>query len=65
MIEIDSVTKSYGDHRVVDRLSLTVGDGVLCVLLGSFQAEKFAAVGKRIRGDIQNAHYDRPLADLL
>jgi len=35
MIEIDNVSKSYGKHRVVDRLSLTVGDGVLCVLLGS------------------------------
>jgi len=35
MIEIDNVTKSYGDRRVVDRLSLAVGDGVLCVLLGS------------------------------
>ena len=35
MIEIENVIKSYGDHRVVDRLSLSVGDGVLCVLLGS------------------------------
>jgi osmoprotectant transport system ATP-binding protein len=35
MIEIDEVTKSYGDRRVVDRLSLTVGAGELCVLLGS------------------------------
>ena len=35
MIEIDKVTKSYGDRRVVDRLSLTVGAGELCVLLGS------------------------------
>jgi osmoprotectant transport system ATP-binding protein len=35
MIEIDKVTKSYGNRRVVDRLSLTVGAGELCVLLGS------------------------------
>jgi osmoprotectant transport system ATP-binding protein len=35
MIEIDQVTKSYGDRRVVDRLSLTVGAGELCVLLGT------------------------------
>jgi osmoprotectant transport system ATP-binding protein len=35
MIEIDAVTKSYGDRRIVDRLSLTVGGGALCVLLGS------------------------------
>ena len=35
MIEIDNVTKSYGDRRVVDGLSLTVGAGELCVLLGS------------------------------
>jgi osmoprotectant transport system ATP-binding protein len=35
MIEIDDITKSYGDRRVVDRLSLTVGAGEFCVLLGS------------------------------
>src|SRR6516225_6957215 len=35
MIEIDNITKSYGNRRVVDRLSLTVGAGELCVLLGS------------------------------
>jgi osmoprotectant transport system ATP-binding protein len=35
MIEIDNVTKSYGDRRVVDRLSLTVAAGDFCVLLGS------------------------------
>jgi osmoprotectant transport system ATP-binding protein len=35
MIEIDNVTKCYGDHRVVDSLSLTVPAGDLCVLLGS------------------------------
>jgi osmoprotectant transport system ATP-binding protein len=35
MIEIDEVTKSYGDRRVVDRLSLTVEAGDFCVLLGS------------------------------
>lgn len=35
MIEIDKVTKCYGDHRVVDDLSLTVAAGELCVLLGS------------------------------
>jgi osmoprotectant transport system ATP-binding protein len=35
MIEIDSVTKLYGERRVVDRLSLTVPAGDFCVLLGS------------------------------
>jgi osmoprotectant transport system ATP-binding protein len=35
MIEIDDVTKRYGDRRVVDRLSLTVPAGDFCVLLGS------------------------------
>jgi osmoprotectant transport system ATP-binding protein len=35
MIEIDDVTKFYGDRRVVDRLSLTVPAGDFCVLLGS------------------------------
>ena len=35
MIEIDRVSKSYGERRVVDGLSLTVDAGALCVLLGS------------------------------
>jgi len=35
MIEIDSVTKRYGERRVVDCLSLTVPAGDFCVLLGS------------------------------
>jgi osmoprotectant transport system ATP-binding protein len=35
MIEIDEVSKSYGDRRIVDHLSLTVAAGALCVLLGS------------------------------
>jgi osmoprotectant transport system ATP-binding protein len=35
MIEIDHVTKRYGDRPVVDDLSLTVGTGDFCVLLGS------------------------------
>jgi osmoprotectant transport system ATP-binding protein len=35
MIEIDSVTKSYGDRRVVDHLTMTVPTGEFCVLLGS------------------------------
>jgi osmoprotectant transport system ATP-binding protein len=35
MIEIDQISKSYGERRVVDRLSLTVSAGELCVLLGS------------------------------
>src|SRR5215212_4407234 len=34
MIEIDHVTKSYGDRRVVDELSLSVPEGAFCVLLG-------------------------------
>jgi osmoprotectant transport system ATP-binding protein len=35
MIEIDRVSKSYGERRVVDGLSLSVEAGSLCVLLGS------------------------------
>ena len=35
MIEIDEVIKSYGGRPVVDRLSLSVGGGAFCVLLGS------------------------------
>ena len=35
MIEINRVSKSYSDRRVVDNLSLTVDAGSLCVLLGS------------------------------
>ncbi len=34
MIEIERVTKTYGDRRVVDELSLTVPGGAFCVLLG-------------------------------
>jgi osmoprotectant transport system ATP-binding protein len=34
MIEIDDVTKFYGERRVVDGLSLTVPAGAFCVLLG-------------------------------
>ena len=34
MIEIERVTKTYGDRRVVDELSLTVPEGAFCVLLG-------------------------------
>src|SRR3954451_22702859 len=34
MIEIDRVTKSYGERRVVDDLSLSVPEGTFCVLLG-------------------------------
>jgi osmoprotectant transport system ATP-binding protein len=35
MIEIDSVTKRFGQRLIVDRLSLTVPAGGFCVLLGS------------------------------
>jgi osmoprotectant transport system ATP-binding protein len=35
MIEIDNVTKSYEDRRIVDGLSLAVAAGELCVLLGA------------------------------
>jgi osmoprotectant transport system ATP-binding protein len=35
VIELDKITKSYGDRRVVDGLSLTVGAREFCVLLGS------------------------------
>ena len=35
MIELDAVTKRYGERPVVDNLSLTVPAGEFCVLLGS------------------------------
>src|SRR4029077_11857761 len=35
MIEIEEVSKSYGGRPVVDRLSLSLGAGAFCVLLGS------------------------------
>ncbi len=35
MIEIEAVTKRYGDRAVVDKLSLAVPAGEFCVLLGS------------------------------
>jgi len=34
MIEIERVSKTYGDNRVVDGLSLTIPEGAFCVLLG-------------------------------
>jgi osmoprotectant transport system ATP-binding protein len=34
VIEIDRVSKAYGDNRVVDELSLTIPEGAFCVLLG-------------------------------
>src|SRR3954452_18294358 len=34
MIEIDRVTKSYGERRVLDDLTLSVPEGAFCVLLG-------------------------------
>jgi osmoprotectant transport system ATP-binding protein len=35
MIEMRDVSKSYGDRHVVDRVSFTVPEGDLCVLIGS------------------------------
>jgi osmoprotectant transport system ATP-binding protein len=40
MIEIDRVSKAYRGRPVIDRLSLSVGPGELCVLLGSSGAGK-------------------------
>lgn len=34
MIKLEDVTKRYGDKLAVDRLSLEVGDGEVCVLIG-------------------------------
>jgi osmoprotectant transport system ATP-binding protein len=34
MIEIDRVSKAYGDRHVVDELSLTIPEGAFCILLG-------------------------------
>src|SRR4051812_26894394 len=34
MIEIDRVTKSYGERRIIEDLSLRVPEGAFCVLLG-------------------------------
>jgi len=35
MIELREVVKSYGDRRIVDGVSLTVGRGDVCALIGS------------------------------
>ena len=35
MIELQALTKRYGEHVVVDRLSLRVGRGEVIVLLGT------------------------------
>src|SRR5260370_27706547 len=54
VIEIDDVTKYYGDRRVVDRLSLTVPAGDFCVLLGSSgcgQSTPFQMINPPIAAD--------------
>lgn len=35
MIEIDDITKVYGDTAVVDRVTLTVDPGTICVVVGT------------------------------
>ena len=35
MIELDGVSKSFGDEAAVDGISLTIPDGSLCVLVGT------------------------------
>ena len=44
MIELDHVTKRYGSSTVVDDLSLTIGDGEFCVIIGSSGAGKSTAL---------------------
>ena len=44
MIELDLVSKRYGNATVVDNLSLAVGDGEFCVLIGSSGAGKSTAL---------------------
>lgn len=35
MIEIDDITKTYGDNTVVDRVSLVIDPGTICVVVGT------------------------------
>ena len=35
MIEIDRITKTYGDIRAVDSVSMTVGTGTITVIVGT------------------------------
>src|SRR6185312_14023221 len=44
MIELDQVSKRYGNATVVDDLSLAIGDGEFCVLIGSSGAGKSTAL---------------------
>jgi osmoprotectant transport system ATP-binding protein len=44
MIELDRVTKRYGAAVVVDDLSLAIGDGEFCVIIGSSGAGKSTAL---------------------
>ena len=34
MIDLQEVSRRYGDRRVVDRVSLSVAEGEFCVLIG-------------------------------
>jgi osmoprotectant transport system ATP-binding protein len=44
MIELDHVSKRYGSAAAVDDLSLTIGDGEFCVIVGSSGAGKSTAL---------------------
>ncbi|HEX9489546.1 MAG TPA: ABC transporter ATP-binding protein, partial [Stellaceae bacterium] len=44
MIELDHVTKRYGNSIVVDDLSLAIRDGEFCVIIGSSGAGKSTAL---------------------
>ncbi|MDB5530624.1 MAG: transporter ATP-binding protein [Devosia sp.] len=35
MIEIDDITKTYGENTVVDRVSLVIDPGTICVIVGT------------------------------
>ena len=44
MIELERVSKRYGDATVVDDLTLAIGEGEFCVLIGSSGAGKSTAL---------------------
>ncbi len=40
MIEVNGITKTFGTHKALDNLSCTIGDGIICGLVGSNGAGK-------------------------
>jgi len=64
VVELKSVTRTYGDFVAVDRLSLAVREGEIFALLGPNGAGKTTLIGiicglvNRTAGDVKVAGYD-------